>query len=220
MRLLLHGLIINTYYSIIIVISCNLMINKVTQTRCSSMYFFLLTQYTALKVLFQQRRTRTSIFFFLCLDSEKRTFRARHVKMINNNFFNVFNQDAGVFLASLVHPRNTCNRPLIWNDTRRHDQEFIMSRFTWLFHMFLLFRWVSPRNAWGQDHWIDRDKCCVLKVRQDIWSLSYFKIHNVILVNFRSDATLKTVPKYIPQPYGCAGSDRRTKELPSLSQVV
>ena len=42
------------------------MINKVTQTRCS---FFLLTQYTALKVLFQQRRTRTSIFFFYCLDS-------------------------------------------------------------------------------------------------------------------------------------------------------
>ena len=45
------------------------MINKVTQTRCSSTYFFLLTQYTALKVLFQQRRTRTSIFFFYCLDS-------------------------------------------------------------------------------------------------------------------------------------------------------
>ena len=32
-------------------------------------YFFLLTQYTALKVLFQQRRTRTSIFFFYRLDS-------------------------------------------------------------------------------------------------------------------------------------------------------
>ena len=44
------------------------MINKVTQTQCSSMYFFLLTQYTALKVLFQQHRTRTSIFFFHCLD--------------------------------------------------------------------------------------------------------------------------------------------------------
>ena len=61
-RLLLHGLSINTYYSIIIVISCTLMINKVTRTQRSSMYFFLLTQYTALKVLFQQRRTWTSIF--------------------------------------------------------------------------------------------------------------------------------------------------------------
>ena len=39
MRLLLHGLSINTYYSIIIVISCTLMINKDTQTQCSSMYF-------------------------------------------------------------------------------------------------------------------------------------------------------------------------------------
>ena len=70
-------------------------------------YFFLLTQYTALKVLFQQRRTWTSIFFFHCLDSEKRTLGARHDKMINNNIFNVFKQDAGVFLASLAHPRNT-----------------------------------------------------------------------------------------------------------------
>ena len=60
----------------------------------------------------------------------------------------------------------------------------------------------------------------MLKVRQDLGSLSYFKIHVVILVNFRSDATSKTVPKYIPQPYGCAGSDRRTEELPSISQVV
>ena len=82
------------------------MINKVTQTQRSSMYFFLLTQYTALKVLFQQRRTQTSIFFHY-LDSEKRTFRARHVKMINNNFFNVFNQDAGVVFGYLVHPTNT-----------------------------------------------------------------------------------------------------------------
>ena len=64
-----------------------------------NVFFFLLTQYTALKVLFQQRRTRTSIFFFHCLDSEKGTFRARHVKMINNIFFNVFNQDAGVYLG-------------------------------------------------------------------------------------------------------------------------
>ena len=47
-----------------------------------------------------------------------------------------------------------------------------------------------------------------------------FQIHDVILVNFRSDATLKTVPKYIRQPYGCAGSDRRKEELPSISQVV
>ena len=112
------------------------------------------------------------------------------------------------------------NRPLIGNDTRRHDQEFILSRFTWLFYMFLLFWWVCPRNAWGQDHWIYRDKWCVLKVRQDIWSLSYFKIHDVILVNFRSDATSKTVPKYIRQPYGCVRSDRRTEELPSISQFV
>ena len=83
------------------------MINKDTQTQRSSTYFFLLTLYKALKVLFQQRRTRTSIFFFHCLDSKKRTFKARHVKIINNNFFNVFNQDAGFFFGYLVHPTNT-----------------------------------------------------------------------------------------------------------------
>ena len=185
------------------------MINKVTQTQCSSMYFFLLTQYTALKVLFQQRRTRPSIFFFYCLDSEKRTFRARHVQ-----------PRCWCFFWIVWSSQKYLNRPLIGNGTRRHDQEFIMSRFTWLFYMFLVFRWVSPRNAWDQDHWIYRDKWCVLKVRQDLWSLSYFKIHDVILVNFRSDATSQTVPKCIRQPYGCAGNDRRTKELPSLSQVV
>ena len=159
---ILNGLSINTYYSIIIVISCTLMINKVTQTRCSSMYFFLLTQYRALKVLFQQRRTRTSIFFFHCLDSEKRTFRACVISRWSTTiFFNVFNQDAGV-CWKLRSPHKYLNRPLIGNDTRRYDEEFILSRFTWLFYMFLLFLWVSPRNAWGQDHWIDRDKWCVL----------------------------------------------------------
>ena len=112
----LHGLSINTDYSIIIVISCTWMINKVTQTRCSSMYFFLLTQYTTLEVLFQQRRTWTCIFFFYCLTSEKRTLRARHIKMMNNNFFNVFNQDAGVFFGSCVHPRNSWTDP----DLERH----------------------------------------------------------------------------------------------------
>ena len=218
--LLLHGLSINTYYSIIIVIGCTLMINKDTQTQRSSTYFFLLTLYKALKVLFQQRRTRTSIFFFHCLDSKKRTFKARHVKIINNNFFNVFNQDAGFFFWLFGSSHKYLNRPLIGNDTRRHDQEFILSRFTWLFYMFLVFWWVCPRNAWGQDRWIYRDKWCVLKVRQDLWSLSYFKIHDVILVNFRSDATSKTVPKYIRQPYGCVRSDRRTEELPSISQFV
>ena len=60
----------------------------------------------------------------------------------------------------------------------------------------------------------------MLKVRQDLASLSYFKIHVVILVNFRSDTTSKTVPKRIRQPYACAGSDRRTEESPSVSQVV
>ena len=80
MTLLLHGLSIKTYYSIIIVISCTLMINKVTQTRCSSMYFFLLTQYTALKVLFQQRRTWTPNFFSSTtwIRPEKRTLGVRH----------------------------------------------------------------------------------------------------------------------------------------------
>ena len=173
-------------------------------------YFFLLTQYTALKVLFQQRRTRTSIFFFYCLDSageEDPRGASCSTKML-------------VFFCYFGSCQKYLNRPLIGNGTRRHDQEFIMSRFTWLFYMFLLFRWVSPRNAWGQDHWIYRDKWCVLKVRQDIWSLSYFKIHDVILVNFRSDATSKTVPKYIRQPYGCARSDRREEELPSISQFV
>ena len=81
------------------------MINKDTQTQSSSTYCSLLTQYIALKVLFQQRRTWTSIFFFHCLDSKKRTFRARHVKIINNNFFNVFNQDAGFFLAIWFIPQ-------------------------------------------------------------------------------------------------------------------
>ena len=104
MRLLLHALSINTYYSIIIVMSCTLMINKVTQTPCSSMYFFLLTQYTALKVLFQQRRKWTSIFFFHCLDSEKRTFISRWSTTI---FLTCSTKMMVVFLDSLAHPRNT-----------------------------------------------------------------------------------------------------------------
>ena len=62
-------------------------------------YFFLLTQYTALKVLFQQRRTWTSIFSSTARIRRRGPLRARHVKMINNNFFNVFNQDAGVFFG-------------------------------------------------------------------------------------------------------------------------
>ena len=218
--LLLHGLNINTYYSIIIVIGCTLMINKDTQTQRSSTYFFLLTLYKALKVLFQQRRTWTSIFFFHCLDSKKRTFRARHAKIINNNFFNVFNQDAGFFFLAIWFipqiPKPTSDWE--WHKTSRSRVHPVK------IHLIILhvptFWWVCPRNAWGQDHWIYRDKWCVLKVRQDIWSLSYFKIHDVILVNFRSDATSKTVPKYIPQPYGRAGSDRRKEELPSLSQFV
>ena len=105
---ILNGLSINTYYSIIIVISCTLMINKVTQTRCSSMYFFLLTQYTALKVLFQQRRTRTSIFFFHCLDSEKRTFRACVISRWSTTIFlTCSTKMLVVFSNSFVHPRNT-----------------------------------------------------------------------------------------------------------------
>ena len=62
-------------------------------------YFFLLTQYTASKVLFQQRRTWTSIFSSTARIWRRGPLRARHVKMINNNFFNVFNQDAGVFFG-------------------------------------------------------------------------------------------------------------------------
>ena len=46
-------------------------------------------------------------FFFHSLDSEKRTFRARHVKMINNNFLTCSTKTLVFFLASLVHPRNT-----------------------------------------------------------------------------------------------------------------
>ena len=105
--LLLHGLSINTYYSIIIVKSCTLMINKVTQTRCSSTYFFLLTQYTALKVLFQQRRTWTSIFFFHCLDSEKRTFRACVISRWSTTIFLTCSTKMLVFVGSCVHPINT-----------------------------------------------------------------------------------------------------------------
>ena len=61
--------------------------------------FFLLMQYTALKVYFSNVERELLFFSFHCLDSEKRIFRARHVKMINNNFFSVFNQDAGVFFG-------------------------------------------------------------------------------------------------------------------------
>ena len=107
MRLLLPGLSINTHYSIIIVMSCTLMINKVTQTRCSSKYFFPTNAVYSLKSFISATSNANFYFFFHCLDSEKRTFRARHVKMINNNFFNVFNQDAGVFCGSCVHPSNT-----------------------------------------------------------------------------------------------------------------
>ena len=107
MRLLLPGLSISTHYSIIIVMSCTLMINKVTQTRCSSKYFFPTNAVYSLKSFISATSNANFYFFFHCLDSEKRTFRARHVKMINNNFFNVFNQDAGVFCGSCVHPNNT-----------------------------------------------------------------------------------------------------------------
>ena len=160
-RFLLHELSINTYYSIIIVISCTLMINKVTQTHRSSMYFFLLTLYKALKVLFQQRRTWTSIFFFHCLDSKKRTFRARHVKIINNNFFNVFNQEAGFFLAIWFIPQ--IPKPTSdweWHKTSRSRVHPVKIRLI-ILHV-PSFLWVSPRNAWGQDHWIDKDRWCVL----------------------------------------------------------
>ena len=105
--LLLHGLSINSYYSIIIVISCTLMINKVTQTQRSSMYFFLLTLYKALKVLFQQRRTRTSIFFFHCLDSEKRTFRACVISRWSTTIFLTCSTKMLVFVGSCAHPINT-----------------------------------------------------------------------------------------------------------------
>ena len=111
MRLLLHGLSINTYYSIIIVISCTLMINKVIQTQCSSMYFFLLTYYTALKVLFQQRRTRSSIFFLPLLGFQRREPLGRVISRWSTTI-NVFNQDAGVCFGSCVHPRNTW--PDLW----------------------------------------------------------------------------------------------------------
>ena len=207
MSLLLHGLSINTYYSSIIVISCTLVINKVPQTRCSSMYFFLLTQCTALKVLFQQLWTWTSIFSFYCLDSEK-TFRARQPRWWCF-FWLVW------FIPEI--PEQTSDWE--WHKTSRsrvHHAKIhlIILHLPTFFMGFFL--WVSPRNAWGQDRWIDRDKWCVLKVRQYIWSLSYFKIHVVVLVHFRSDATSKTVPECIRQPY--ARSDRRTKKLPSISQ--
>ena len=107
MRLLLHGLSMNTYYSITIVISYTLMINKVTQTRCSWMYFSLLTWYRALKVLFQQRRTRTSIFFFHCLDSAKRTFRACVISRWSTTIFLTCSTKMLVFVGSCVHAINT-----------------------------------------------------------------------------------------------------------------
>ena len=75
------------------------MINKVIQTRCSSIYFFPTNAVYSLKSFISATSNANFYFFFNCLDSEKRTFRARHVKMINNNFFNVFNQDAGGFFG-------------------------------------------------------------------------------------------------------------------------
>ena len=69
--------------------------------------FFPTNAVYSLKSFISATSNANFYFFFHCLDSEKRTFRARHVKMINNNFFNVFNQDAGGFFASLVHARNT-----------------------------------------------------------------------------------------------------------------
>ena len=128
-----------------------------------------------------------------------------------------------VFSNSFVHPRNT------WTDLWLGMAQDVTIKSSscqdspdYFTCSYLLdgFLQEMVRNAWGQDHWIYRHKRCLLKVRQVIWSLSYFKIHDVILVNFRSDATSKTVPKYVQQPYGCGRSDRRTEELPSLSQVV
>ena len=50
-----------------------------------------------LKVLFQQRRTYPSIFFFHSLDSQKRTLRAPHVKMINSSLLTCSTKMMGFF---------------------------------------------------------------------------------------------------------------------------
>ena len=105
--LLLHGLSINTYYSIIIVKSCTLMINKVTQTRCSSTYFFLLTQYTALKVLFQQRRTWTSIFSSIPWIRRRGPLGRVMSRWSTTIFLTCSTKMLVVFLDSLALPRNT-----------------------------------------------------------------------------------------------------------------
>ena len=65
------------------------MINKVTQTRCSSMYFFLLTQYTALKS-FISATSNANFYFFSStawIRPEKRTLGVRHVQPRCWSFF-------------------------------------------------------------------------------------------------------------------------------------
>ena len=67
MRLLLPGLSINTHYSIIIVMSCTLMINKVTQTRCSLKYFFPTNAVYSLKSFISATSNANFYFFFSLL---------------------------------------------------------------------------------------------------------------------------------------------------------
>ena len=104
-----------------------------------------------------------------------------------------------------------------WHKTSRSRVHHVKIHLI-ILHVHTFWR-VSPRNAWSE-HWIDRDKWCLLRVRRVIRSLSYFKIYVVILVNFRSDKRSKTAPKYIRQPYACARSDRRTEEIPSIRQFT
>ena len=83
------------------------MINKVTQTRCSSMYFFPTNAVYSLKS-FISATSNANFYFFLPLPGfGEEDPKGASCQDDQQQFFNVFNQDDGFFLDSLVRPRNT-----------------------------------------------------------------------------------------------------------------
>ena len=106
--LLLHGLSINTYYSIIIVISCTLMINKVTQTHRSSMYFFPTDAIYSLKSFISAKSNVNFYFFLPLLEFGEEDLYGRVMSRWSTTIFlTCSTKMLVVFLDSLVHPRNT-----------------------------------------------------------------------------------------------------------------
>ena len=73
------------------------MINKVTQTRCSSMYLFPTNALYSLKSFISATSKVNFYFFLLLLGFGEEDPKGASCQDDQQQFFNVFNQDAGVF---------------------------------------------------------------------------------------------------------------------------